>query len=142
MENSITRHKMDTAMNKVSITNGYWYYFNDNEVRITAHGSGFSGQETIYVNDEVVVEKRNLGMKSSHKFCYLGNDYEVTFQVNNLLTAAVVCTLYKNGQHVATETKAYLNMSTTAALKKVFMFFLAGILLGGLSAWLVFQYTG
>lgn len=142
MENLITPHKLDTAMDKVSITNGYWYYFNDEKVRITAHGSGFSGLETIYINDEVVAEKRNLGMKSSHEFCYSGNDYEVTFQVSNLLTAAVVCTLYKNGEYVATETKAYLKMSTKAALKRVFMFFLAGILFGGISAWLTFQFMG
>ncbi|PKG55468.1 hypothetical protein [Shewanella sp. GutDb-MelDb] len=142
MESLIPPHKLDTAMDKVSITNGYWYCFNDKEVRVTAHGSGFSGLETIYINGEVVVEKRNFGMKSAHEFCYLGNNYEVTFQVSNLLTAAVVCTLYKNGEHVATETKAYLNMNTKDALKRVLMFFLAGIIFGGVSAWLVFQFIG
>ncbi|ABZ74927.1 hypothetical protein Shal_0351 [Shewanella halifaxensis HAW-EB4] len=142
MEQSITRHKMDTTMDTVTIANGYWYYFNDEEVRITAHGSGFTGKETIYVNDELITEKRNLGMKSAHEFCYLGNDYQVTFEVSSLLTATVVCTLYKNGKYMATETKAYLNMDSKSALKRIFMFFVAGMVFGGLAAWLVHQFTG
>jgi len=140
MENSITRHKMDTTMDMPTITNGYWYYFEDAGVRVTAHGSGYSGQETVYVNDEVVSDKRNLGMKSSHEFCHMGNDYEVRFQVTNLLTATVACALYKNGEYVTTETKAYRNMDGKSALKPISLFFVAGLIFGGLAAWLTHQF--
>ncbi|GIU11250.1 MULTISPECIES: hypothetical protein [unclassified Shewanella] len=143
MENSSTRHEMDSQMDSVTITNGYWYYFNDQDVRITAHGSGYSGKETIYVNDEVVSDKRNLvKMNSCHKFCHLGNDYEVRFKVTSLMKATVECSLYRNNQHLATETKAFLSKDNQSVKKQIFMCFLAGLVFGGLFVLFMEYFSG
>ena len=142
MERSIKHHKMDSQMQHVTINNGYWYYFNDQELRITAHGSGYSGKETVYLNDEVVSDKRNLGMRSSHKFRHQDNNYEVRFEVTSLLKGGVECSLYRNGQHIATETKAFLDKNNKAGYKQIIFCFIAGLVFGGLCAFLTHYFFG
>ncbi|MCL1147474.1 hypothetical protein AB4298_06370 [Shewanella sp. 10N.261.52.F9] len=142
MEHSINRHKMDSQMEQVTISNGYWYYFNDQDVRITAHGSGYSGKETIYLNDEVITEKRSFGMRSSHQFCHLGSDYEVRFKVTSLFKGTVECSLYRSGEHLATETKAFLDKDNKSARKQIFMCFVAGLIFGGLFALFTHYFIG
>ena len=48
----------------------------------------YNGKEYVYINDELVSEKRNIGFKTVHEFEFEGKPWQVTFDViepNNLL---------------------------------------------------------
>jgi hypothetical protein len=93
---------------QVTVRHGYWFYFKDGDLRITAFGSGVSGKEIVYVDDDTVSSKRHFGMRSSHRFSHQGNQYEVEFAIRSLWTGALECILAKNGQILDRTTKAYL----------------------------------
>jgi hypothetical protein len=114
---------------KVSLTKGYWFYFEDAGLKITAFGSGFSGKEIIYINDEIVSEKRNYRIKSTHCFDYAGNTYEVSFEMKNMLTGELVCSLTKNKELLHTESKAYFSKKNVG-ITSMLQLFLISVLFG------------
>ncbi len=99
-------------MKNVSLTHGYWFYFEVNGIEIAAHGSAYSGKETIYVNDNPVSEQRNLfNVSTTHTFKHSGKQYQVTFQVSNVFTGKVECNLFEEGQLQATQNKAFIDQT-------------------------------
>lgn len=90
-----------------SLSNGYWFYFNDDGTPITAFGSALSGREKVFIGDELISNKRNWRFSTRHKFTHNGAAYEVEFKVTNWRTGELVCNLKKNGVLLDTATKAY-----------------------------------
>jgi hypothetical protein len=90
----------------VSLRNGYWYYFNDGDIRITVFASALSGREAVFVNDDVVSVKRKFGFRSAHEFRHGASTYSVSITVSKMATAEITCALSKDGQPLATTSKA------------------------------------
>ncbi|MEC8225559.1 MAG: hypothetical protein VX010_05350, partial [Pseudomonadota bacterium] len=84
---------------------GYKFYFQDGDNQIACFGHIMSGKEKIYVNDELVSEKRSFGFKSHHDFNYQGNAYAVDFAMQNILTGKLECSFYKTGKLVKQSTQ-------------------------------------
>lgn len=124
------------GIDNVSLSNGYWFYFNDEGILITAFGSALSGCEKVFVGDELVSRKRNWRFSTCHKFAHNGADYEVEFRVTNWRTGELVCSLKKNGVLLHTATKAYATASAKAfTWKKFFINFFYGSIIGFSAAW-------
>ncbi len=121
---------------QATVRHGYWFYFTDGDLRITAFGSGLTGKEVIYIDDETVSSKRHFGMRSSHRFSHQGNQYEVEFAIRSLWTGALECTLVKNGQILDRTTKAYL-VKDSAAYKRLWQTTLLMSLVGGVIGFVV-----
>ena len=75
---------------------GYKFYFQDGDDQIACFGSYFTGKEEVYINDELVSEKRNINVKSKHQFELSGNTFNVKFEMLNILTGKLQCSLFKN----------------------------------------------
>jgi hypothetical protein len=101
---------------QVTVRNGYWFFFEDDNNKIAMHGSAISGKETIYVNDEVVSETRNYRFKSEHLFKIKGVKYKVEFKVKNMLKGELVCRLFREDKLLKTETKAYFQKDNKTIL--------------------------
>lgn len=122
---------LDENMKSVSMRNGYWFYFEVDGLEIVAHGSAYSGKETVYINDNPVSEKRNLfSTNGTHTFQHQGKQYKVTFDVTNILTGKLTCKLFIDETLQAEQTKAYVESSTQGILTflKTFLIF---VLVGG-----------
>ncbi len=109
------------GIDNVSLSNGYWFYFNDEGTPITAFGSALSGHEKVFVGDELISSKRNWRFSTCHKFAHNGADYEVEFRVANWRTGELVCSLKKNGVLLDTATKAYATTPDKAFSWKKFL---------------------
>lgn len=116
----------------VTVRNGYWFYFDDSGLKITASGSGFSGKEIIYVEDEIVSSKRSFKTRSKHQFTYGNNTYEVEFAVTNYWTGELECVLSKNGQIISRATKAFYKKGDPQIRRDIKLALFAGIITGAL----------
>lgn len=133
MDNLVSTHPMDTQTDKVTLANGYWFYFNDEDRHFAVHGSGYSGKETVYLNDELVSSTRNYRTVSRHQFEIGSDRYRVEYHVTSILRGEINCSLYKNGRCLHRETKAYSPGSTKDALKKLGLFFIGGMVFGAIA---------
>ncbi|WP_285163414.1 hypothetical protein [Shewanella goraebulensis] len=137
---------LDKKMDTISIHNGYWFYFEVDGLEIAAHGSAYSGRETIYINDNPVSDKRNLfSTKGSHSFHYQGKGYKVVFNMTSILRGELVCQLYIDNDLHAEQTKAYIESASKCVidLLKVFgLFLVAGFFVGSLIGFLVNYFAG
>ena len=107
---------------------GYKFYFQDGDNQIACFGSYFTGKEEVFVNDELVSDKRNQKIASGHLFKHGKDDFEVRFEMRNILSGRLECSLYKNGQFIKSYQKSsLLNNSPRASLKVI-----AGCFFGGL----------
>ena len=114
-----------------SLSNGYWFYFNDEGTLITAFGSALNGSEKVFIGDELISSKRNWRFSTSHKFTHNSADYEVEFRVTNWRTGELVCSLKKNGVLLDTATKAYATTPDKAfSWKKFLLSFVYGSIFG------------
>lgn len=122
--------RQETMNSKVTFTGGYWYYFDIDGIKITAFGSGFSGKEIIYVNDDIVSEKRNYKFHSSHRIEVDGRHFEVSFEMKSMVTGELICCLFENGNLIATETRAYIQGNMLSNKWTLLGLFLFGALAG------------
>jgi hypothetical protein len=125
----------DSTMSMASPTKGYWYYFHHDNNQIAVYGSGFTGKEIVYLNDDPVSESRSFGLKSRHEFTSNGKDYKVELKVNSMIRGDVECSLYINNEPVGTESKALISNSNGRSTLKTLAIilavsFAAGILVG------------
>lgn len=97
-----------TGIETVTLRNGYWFYFYDGDLRITAFGSGLSGREAVFVEEELVSSKRSFRMGNIHHFDYANHRYQVELKVESIWTGQLSCTLSKDGEVIARETKSYI----------------------------------
>ena len=102
---------MNEVPNKTnfSFIRGYWFAFSDGNAEISAGGSAITGIEYIYVNGELVSEKRSLAKTSKHSFVIGDTNYEIVFHVINMLKSTMECSLLKNGEIVKKYKTLYKN---------------------------------
>ena len=106
---------------------GYKFYFQDGDDQIACFGSYFTGKEEVYINDELVSEKRSINVTSTHQFELSGNRFNVKFEMHNILTGRLECSLFKNKKLIKSYEQSSLFNNPKTSLK-VF----AGSFLGGL----------
>ena len=111
---------------------GYKFYFQDGDNQIACFGSYFTGKEEVYINDDLVTSRRSVNIKSSHKFDFENSHYQVKFDMLNILTGRLECTLYKDQEVLAKQVQSSLPSDPKKAA-----FFILGCALGGA----VFGYT-
>ncbi len=75
---------------------GVWFVFQDGSDVIRAWSSGLTGMERVYVNDELVSQKRSAGLKSEHEFSINGDQFKISFNVISVLKGELLCSLGKN----------------------------------------------
>ena len=109
---------------------GYKFYFQDGDDQIACFGSYFTGKEEVYVNDELISDKRNQRIHSGHQFNIGDNDFKVMFEMRNILTGKLECSLYKNGQFIKSYEQSSLLNNPKTSLKVLFGCFFGG-LVGG-----------
>ena len=78
------------------IIKGVWFIFQEEGHTIKVWVSSFSGKEKVYLNNELVSDKRSVGLKSEHDFMIDGVNYSVHFEVKNLIKGKLLCSLVKN----------------------------------------------
>lgn len=111
---------------------GYKFYFQDGDNQIACFGSYFTAKEEVYINDDLVSSKRSINVKSNHEFEFENSQYQVTFDMLNILTGRLECSLYKDRKVVAKQIQCTLPSDPKKAA-----FFIVGCALGGA----VFGYT-
>jgi len=99
--------RLELNKDDVSLSNGYWFYFDDEGTQIAAHGSALSGKETVYVDREIASTKRSYKRTSTHDFQYKGHNYQVVFFMESMLKGTLSCSLYKDGKPLSTTRKSY-----------------------------------
>jgi len=134
----LSRHlrKEGDTMGSISLTNGYWFYFQDEGLDIVAHGSAWNGKEVVYVNEDPVSEKRVLTkFKSEHDFRHSGKDYRVEFEMVSIMRGELECRLYVDGELHSSHSKAFVDrqMNGWQFLLKLAGLFVAGFIFGYLS---------
>jgi hypothetical protein len=85
---------------QVSSCMSFWFIFRDGETEIAAHGSAITGQERIFVNGELISEKRSISKTSEHQFSVNANIYKVIFLVPHILKGKLECSLIKDGKYI------------------------------------------
>jgi hypothetical protein len=129
-------------MSQVSIKDGFWFFFEDKEIEIAANASTFSGKETVYVNDNPVSEKRNYGTLSLHNVQYMGKHYRLKFDVINIWTQKIECSLSIDGKIQFTETKAYIAGGVWGFLKLLGFWIGVGITVSFVAGFLISYFFG
>ncbi|TQV88524.1 hypothetical protein [Aliikangiella coralliicola] len=133
--NQLANKSTETKHSKVTIRNGYWFYFMDGEHQIVFHGCGYSGKESVYFDNELVSETRNFRTRSEHSFEQLGQNYSLTFRVTSLIKGEVICELYKNGEFHSDQNKAYLEGMMKPTPTKIVLAFVFGLAMSSLGFW-------
>jgi len=139
---STTRELLVNNMSKVTIKDGFWFFFEDDGIEIAVNASTFSGKETVYVNDNPVSEKRSYAVLSLHNFQYKGKHYRVKFDVINILTQKVECSLAINGKVQFTESKAYITGGVLGFLKQLSFWIGIGVTVGFVTGYLAIYFFG
>lgn len=121
--------KAQSENDQISLRNGYWFYFDDNGLKITAFGSCFSGKEIVFVDDEIVSHGYSWRKNSIHSFKHNMDDYEIAYIVTNIARGELACTLKKNGILLCTLTKAYVP-SGASTFKFISAQFVIGLIAG------------
>lgn len=86
------------------IKSGYGVSFDYEDQKITCWCSGVSGKETVYVNDKLVSELRNLvKRKAIHNFRVNGRKFELEVNTVSFKQGEVHFVLIKDGIHVETK---------------------------------------
>ncbi|MDY6929686.1 MAG: hypothetical protein SWN10_21630 [Pseudomonadota bacterium] len=136
---SSSKHNQSAAMASPNFIDGYWFYFNDGDTDIAVNGSAWSGKETVYVNDNPVSSKRELlKTVSEHHFVHNGHKYLVRYHITSLMRGNLECEVFKNGELLASQSKAFVSSSKRSWLNILKMF--AFGFLFGLSAVALVKY--
>jgi hypothetical protein len=137
-----TTMRIDTNMKHehVTVRHGYWFYFDDAGLKITAYGSGMSGKEIIYAGEDAVSTKRAMRIRSKHAFDHGGHHYEVEFVMKNIWTGELECVLSKDGAVLERATKAYL-VKGAATTRKIAGHILQGVLFGLVLSYLLGKFV-
>jgi len=120
----------EEKMEHVSITKGYWFYFQDGENEIAVFGSGWSGKEIVYFNDDPVSEDRNIRFKSTHEFTKNGKHYRIVYEVVSMMTGEVNCQLFIDDVLTDEQNKAVVVKKGKAGWGTILFMFLVGMAFG------------
>ncbi|MDO6427162.1 hypothetical protein Q4489_09070 [Thalassotalea sp. 1_MG-2023] len=136
MKNEKQQTNMDGLMHQVGYREGYHFYFTFDEQHIHVHCSALSGKESIYVNEELVITQRSLGLKSCQTLTIANKTVEIEITMAKILTGEVHCTLIVDNTHVATQKqvlKKRYQLNDKTLLPWMLLFGLLGAVLGYLS---------
>jgi hypothetical protein len=128
-------------MNKIPATSqiisgdGAWFIFRDEERVIAAHNS-ILAKETIFINGEIVSERRSVKMKSGHHFNFKGNAYEIEFLVGKSFME-VECSLIKDGKCIERFKAFNRYQSELKASTRFWILVISGFMLGLLMSLLI-----
>ena len=133
----------DKLVESVSVMNGYWFYFQDGDDEIAIFGSGWSGKEIVYFNDNPVSEARNYRFTSEHTFTKRSKRYKVVYRVVSMLTGEVKCELYIDDELVEEQRKAIIvKGGAKKAWTTILIYFGIGMVFGYLGAKVVLYFAG
>lgn len=94
---------MKTKTYKELRKEGYNFHFDVDSHHIHSYGSSCSGKEIVYIDGEVVNERRSFKKHSQIEFYLEGDKYEIEYNMVSMFTGELHCTLIKNGVHVETQ---------------------------------------
>ncbi len=125
-----------TAMNNIpttsqhSLLNGMWFIFKDGNREIAAYSSSTSGRESVFINGELISDKKSLRLKSIHTFTFESIDYNLVIVVHGLCMDKVQCSLAKNDVRIALIRMYFSNNSFESNNFLLTLMFFLMILLG------------
>ncbi|MGB3725255.1 MAG: hypothetical protein WA981_05770 [Glaciecola sp.] len=133
---NIQQHNTNNSnnMSQVSLTKGYWFYFDHEGNDISMFGSAWNGKETVFFNNKPVSSFRNLNkLKSEHTFNVNGNHYRVTTEMTSILRGTLVVNFYCNDILIQTEQVSQLEKGTffKSFKSKKYLAFLVLCFIGG-----------
>jgi len=120
----------DKKFGHVSFSKGYWWHFEDGDDDITVHCSTFSGQEWVYINDELVSENLGLTFNSRHEFIYEGANYILELKLLRWYAGQMRGSIYKNTQLIGEQAISFFDGTLKSILKRVWPIFIAGFIAG------------
>ena len=94
---------MESKTYKELRAEGYNFHFDVDGHHIHSYGSSRSGKEIVYVDGEVVSERRSFRKRSQIEFLLDGDKYELEYHMISMFTGELHCTLIKNDVHVETQ---------------------------------------
>jgi len=115
--------------NDVAYRDGFHFYYQYQDHTIHAFGSAVTGKEIVYLDDKIVAEKRSFGRKSCLSFEINTKSFEIEFNMVNLFTGELHCSLIQEGVHVKTFKRA-LKKKNHATLKNLTKCFFLGAGIG------------
>ena len=132
------------AIESVNYSDGFTFDFNDDGRLISVFGSAWTGKESVSFNGQVVAEKRSYTRKSVIEFTIEEDDYEVEFNMVDMLRGELHCTLIKNGVHFKTSKKALVNkyQITPKSWWKMLLLFFVGGFSGYISVHFILKFFG
>lgn len=113
--NSIHSVKLDEPRKK----DGYWFYFEHDNLEIVVHRSTFLGNETVYFNDNPVSELNNIfGLKKSHHILFHGRKFKIVTEFVDLVGYKLECQLYVDRKKHSREIKGLIVGSAKDAFRQ------------------------
>ncbi len=90
-----------------SIFKGIWFQFEiENGVKVSVHCLP-TGKEMVYVGDALVSQKYTV-ISGVHNFSANNKNYTInTGHGKNIIMGDIFCSLFENGEHLATEEQAF-----------------------------------
>lgn len=113
-----------------NVRQGLWFVF-PLETRIIRAWGGAGALERIYVDGEIVSEKRSAGRVSTHSFSIDGENFQISFRTISYVRAHIECVLLKNNEPLMTQHVRCVGGETSARR------LLLSVLAGGMTSALV-----
>ncbi len=128
--NITKRKQMIPVKSEASIKKGNWFIYYDGINVIQVWGSNLNGKEKVFLNNQLVSEKRSVKMQSSHDFTDKnGNHYEVIIEVQSLLQGSIRCIL-KRDNHILRTFKTEFIKGKIFTFKRFSLVVVASVIFG------------
>lgn len=101
-----TEKKEDKPLHDATHLSGYHFQFDVNGHIFELKASANSGKERVWLDGQLVSERRTIRRRSCHAINVDNKLYELEFYVAKLLSGEVHCTLIEDGTHVITKKQA------------------------------------
>jgi hypothetical protein len=90
--------------------------FTNDEVSLKVEGSYWTGRERIWIDDQLVIDKRSYGFRSEHDFDHQGDKFKVVFDMKNMLTGDLQIEAARNGKELFSDRKRLYSLRMFIAL--------------------------
>ena len=84
------------------VINGYWFFFDIADHPVTVHASGWSARERLWINDDLVSDRRSFRVATLHEIEVGGERFEIRVEISDWLRGGIRCTVQQNEQPVHT----------------------------------------
>lgn len=113
---------------QASLRRGIWFVFPLPEGTVHAWGSCLSGLERVYVDGQLVSERRSARRASSHAFDVRGRPHTLVFRSSDLLKGRLECSVAAEGKWLAGAAARFAGRRRASVLR------LALCVVGGIGA--------